>query len=105
MGVEHSGQRMRAGLREHAMSHKHERVLSAILQDPVSGNIHWRDVESLLQHLGASIEPGHGARLRFQLNGVEGTLHRPHHSGVCSKHDIRHLREYLRAAGIGAASV
>ncbi len=90
---------------EHGMSHKHERVLSAILQDPVSGNIHWRDVESLLQHLGASIEPGHGARLRFQLNGVEGTLHRPHHSGVCSKHDIRHLREYLRAAGIGTASV
>lgn len=87
------------------MSHKHQRVLAAILQEPVSANIHWRDVESLLEHLGATIEPGHGARLRFVLKGVEGTLHRPHHSGVCSKHDIRHLREYLQAAGIGPASL
>ncbi len=87
------------------MSQKHKRVLESILQEPVSGNIHWREVESLLQHLGASIEPGHGARLRVVLNGVEGTLHRPHHSGVCSKHDIRHLREYLAAAGVSAASM
>ncbi|UCE90216.1 MAG: type II toxin-antitoxin system HicA family toxin [Pseudomonadota bacterium] len=87
------------------MSKKHKRVLAAILQEPVSGNIHWRDVESLLQHLGASIEPGHGARMRVLLNGVEGTLHRPHHSGVCGKHDIRHLREYLTAAGVSMASL
>ena len=82
------------------MSHKHERILNAILQEPVSGNLHWREVESLLHHLGASIEPGHGARLKVELNGCEGTLHRPHHSGVCSKHDIRHLRDYLLAAGV-----
>ena len=87
------------------MSKKHRRVLAAILQEPVSGNIHWRDVESLLQHLGASIEPGHGARMRVMLNGVEGTLHRPHHSGVCGKHDIRHLREYFAAAGVSESSL
>jgi hypothetical protein len=86
------------------LSHKHERVLSAIMQEPVSANIHWREVESLLQHLGAQIEPGHGARMRVILNGVEGTLHRPHHSGVCGKHDIRHLREYLASAGITLSS-
>jgi hypothetical protein len=82
------------------MSHSHERLLQAILQEPLSGNIHWRDVESLLHHLGAVIEPGHGARLKIELNGVLGTLHRPHHSGVCSKQDIRHLRDYLIAAGL-----
>jgi hypothetical protein len=86
------------------MGQKYERILNAILQEPVSGNIHWREVESLLNHLGATIEPGHGARLKVELNGCEGTLHRPHHSGVCSKHDIRHLREYLVAAGFGGAS-
>ena len=86
------------------MSQKHERILLAILQGPVSGNIHWREVESLLHHLGATIEPGHGARLKVELNNVEGTLHRPHHSGVCSKHDIRHLADFLTAAGISLAS-
>lgn len=82
------------------MSQKHQRVLGAIMQEPISGNIHWREVESLLHHLGAQIEPGHGARMRVLLNGVEGTLHRPHHSGVCGKHDIRHLREFLASAGV-----
>ena len=82
------------------MSHKHERILQAILQEPVSGNIHWREVESLLRHLGAKVDSGHGARMRVELNGFEGTLHRPHHSGVCSKHDIRHLRDYLLSAGV-----
>lgn len=86
------------------MGQKYERILNAILQEPVSGNLHWREVESLLHHLGATIEPGHGARLKVELNGCEGTLHRPHHSGVCSKHDIRHLREYLLTAGVGESS-
>ena len=84
------------------MSQSHERLLQTILQEPLGGNIHWREVESLLRHLGAVIEPGHGARMRVELNAVIGTLHRPHHSGVCSKQDIRHLRDYLNAAGVTA---
>lgn len=83
------------------MSHKHKRILDAILKEPVTGNIHWRDVESLLHHLDIRIETGHGARLRVSLNGVEASLCRPHHSGVCSKHEIRHLQKFLVTAGVG----
>jgi len=82
------------------MSHKYHRVLGAILDGPVSGNIHWREILSLLKHLNAQIEPGHGARMRVRLNGIEGTLRHPHHSGVCDKNDLRHLREFLLTAGI-----
>ena len=85
------------------MGHKHQATLAALFHEPVSGNIHWRDVESLLNHLGAELQPGHGARLRAVLNGTEGTLHRPHHSSVLSKQDVRHLREFLAAAGVSAA--
>ena len=46
------------------MSHKHEQLLRTIFHDPISGNIHWREIESLLQHLGAEIEPLSGARAR-----------------------------------------
>ncbi len=87
------------------MSHKHQRLLGSILQEPVSGNIHWREVESLLHHLGANLEPAHGARMRVVINGIEGMLCRPHHSGVCSKQDIRHLKNYLVSAGINMNSV
>jgi len=82
------------------MSHNHNRLLQTILEEPLGANIHWRDVESLLRHLGAAIAPGHGARMKIELNGVIGPLPRPHHSGVCSKQDIRHLRDYLAAASV-----
>ncbi|WFP51941.1 type II toxin-antitoxin system HicA family toxin [Methylomonas sp. EFPC3] len=84
------------------MSH-HLNLLRAIFQDPVSGNLHWRDIESLLRHLGASVQPSHGARFHVVLNNVEGFLHHPHHSGVCSKQEIKHIREYLSHAGISVA--
>src|ERR1051326_875870 len=80
------------------MSRKHENLLRAIFQDPVSGNIQWREVESLLHHLGATTEPLAKARLRVKLNGVEGTLHRPHHGDALGRQDILHIREYLAHA-------
>jgi len=33
------------------MSHKHAHLLETVFHDPISGNIHWREVESLLKHL------------------------------------------------------
>jgi len=80
------------------VSHKHEHLLRAIFHDPISANIHWREIESLLGHLNASIEPLSGARIRVVLNGVEGILHRPHHGNTLDKSAVRHLREYLSHA-------
>jgi len=86
------------------MSHKHKRLLRSIYAEPVSGNVHWRDVESLLHHLGAEVDYTHGARVRVLLNNIEGQLHRPHHSGSCGKHEVRHLREFLARAGVTLAA-
>ena len=82
------------------MSHKHEQLVRTVFHDPISGNIHWREVESLLKHLGAEIEPLSGARMRVRLNGVEGVIHRPHHSNVLDRQGVRHLREYLARARV-----
>ena len=82
------------------MSHKHAHLLRAIFQDPVSGNIHWREVESLLNHLGATVEAAHGARFRILLNRQEFFLHHPHHSNVCDRQGIKQLREFLAHAGV-----
>lgn len=80
------------------MSHKHENLLRAIFHDPISGNIHWREIESLLNHLGAQIESLSGARMRVKLNGHEGILHRPHRGGTLGRHEIQALREYFSRA-------
>jgi len=82
------------------VSHKHEQLVRSIFREPPSGNIHWREVESLLHHLGATVVPLSGARLRVKLNGIEGILHRPHHSNVLSVSALMHLREFLARAGV-----
>lgn len=82
------------------MSNKHLNLLRLIFHDPVSANIHWREVESLLHHLDVSVEPSHGARFKLVLNGVEGFFHHPHHGNVCSPQSIKQLREYLTHAGV-----
>jgi hypothetical protein len=82
------------------MSHKHAQLLRTIFHDPISANIHWREVESLLTHLGATVEPAHGARFHVKLNRAEAYLHHPHHSSVCDRTAIKYLREFLAHAGI-----
>ena len=82
------------------MSNKHAHLLRSIFQDPPSANTHWREIESLLHHLGAEVEPAHGARFKITLNKVEAFLHHPHNSNTCSKQDIKALREVLSHAGV-----
>jgi hypothetical protein len=82
------------------MSHKHEQLIRAIFREPFSANIHWREVESLLNHLGATVEQLSGARVRVRLHGVEDILHRPHHSNVLDRQGVRHVRAYLAHARV-----
>ena len=81
------------------MSHKHRALLSTIFHDPVSSNIHWREVESLLNHLGATIKTSHGARATVILNRHEFSLHHPHHGNEFSRDAIKDLRQFLANAG------
>ena len=82
------------------MSHKHEQLVRAIFHDPPSGNIHWREVESLLKHFEAEIENLPGARIRVKINRMESILHRPHHGNDLDRASIKHLREFLARAGV-----
>ncbi|MCB4360558.1 type II toxin-antitoxin system HicA family toxin [Quatrionicoccus australiensis] len=85
------------------MSHKHAHLMRSIFQDPPSANIHWREIESLLNHLGAEVEPAHG-RCKVTLNKVETFLHPPHGGSTCSRTDIKAVREMLLHAGITLAA-
>ncbi len=86
------------------MSHKHAHLMRSIFQDPLPANIHWREIESLLNHLGADVESTHGGRFKVTLNKVEAFLHHPHNGSTCNKMDIKAIREFLAHAGITLAS-
>ena len=82
------------------MSRHHANLIRSIFHDPPSGNLHWRDIESLLRHVGAALEPLSGARIRVTLNRMEEVVHRPHHSNVLDSKSILHLRAFLARAGV-----
>lgn len=59
------------------MNKKHQRTLEAIFKQPVQSNVVWKNIESLMRHLNTEITD-EGSRVRFALNGVRATFHRPH---------------------------
>jgi hypothetical protein len=82
------------------MSRHHANLIRSIFHDPPSGNVHWREIESLLKHVGASLESLSGARIRVTLNRMEDIVHRPHHSNVLDAKSLLHLRAFLARAGV-----
>ena len=83
------------------MSRHHVQLLRTIFQDPPGRNVHWRDIESLLRHVGAALEPLSGARYRASLNRMEEVIHRPHHSNnTMDAQGLLGLRAFLARAGV-----
>lgn len=82
------------------MSRHHTQMLRTIFQDPPSGNIHWREIESLLKHVGASIEPASKGRIHIKLGRADSMLHRPHHGNTLDSRALLHLREILARGGV-----
>ena len=82
------------------MSNKHLHLLQAIYHEPPSSNIHWREIESLFSHLGATVESAHGARFHVMLNRVVVFLLQPHNNSTCPKQEVKQIREFLARAGV-----
>jgi hypothetical protein len=82
------------------MSSHHARLIRTIFTDPPNHNVHWREIESLLKHVGANLEPLSGARVRVTLNRMEDIVHRPHHANTMNTQSILHLRAFLARAGV-----
>ena len=82
------------------MSKKHQKVLSAIFSDHPSSNIHWKEIESLLIHLGAEFREGSGASLVVIISGIEFSMHRSHHNSTMSKKSLYQLRKFLESVNV-----
>jgi len=50
--------------------------------------------------LGAQLIEGNGSRVRFELNGVIATFHRPHPQKEAKPYQVRDAREFLNQVGI-----
>ena len=77
-----------------------DKTLASVFADPVRANIRWDDIEAMLVGLGATRSGGGGSRVRFVLNGLPATFHRPHPQSEANKPLVRSVREFLLNAGI-----
>jgi hypothetical protein len=79
------------------LSGHHRATISQILQHPVSHNIEWRAVVSLLQAV-AQVEETHNGRLLVTLGDETETFEPPKHKGIDSQ-QVVDLRRMLKGAG------
>lgn len=82
------------------MNSKHRKTLEAVFTDPVRASVEWQAIESLLIAVGCKLIEGRGSRVRFELNGVVITFHRPHPEKEAKRYQVRDAREFLARIGM-----
>ncbi|MEA3033338.1 MAG: hypothetical protein QOH86_1354 [Sphingomonadales bacterium] len=60
------------------MNARQKRTLAEVFADPVSGTVKWAAIESLLKAIGCRVVEGKGSRVKFEMNGIIASFHRPH---------------------------
>jgi predicted RNA binding protein YcfA (HicA-like mRNA interferase family) len=82
------------------MNNKNKETLKAIFTEPIPAGIRWREIENLIENIGGEIKQSKGSRVRFKLNNIKATFHRPHPEPDTNKLTIKNVREFLENAGI-----
>lgn len=82
------------------MKRMHQKTLASVFLTPPPASLEWRRIESMFAALGAQVIEGKGSRVRFELNGVIATFHRPHPQKECHHYQVRDARVFLEEAGI-----
>ena len=82
------------------MNKSHRKTLDAIFSQPVPTTLEWRRIESLFVVLGAQTIEGSGSRVRFVMNGIIATFHRPHPAKEAKPYQVRDARTFLENAGV-----
>ena len=79
------------------LSNHHRDTLQEIFRHPVSHNIEWRDVLSLLEAAG-TVKRSHDGKFLVTLGSETETLARPRHKDI-DEQEVVDLRRMLRNAG------
>ncbi len=80
------------------MNHRHRKVLHQLFAHPISANIDFNDVQSVLRELGAELEDRAGARVAVTLKGHTVLFHHANHS--VPKEEVQQIRRFLVDCGV-----
>jgi len=82
------------------MKSTHRKTLGLIFGKHVPTSLKWQQIEVLFLALGAQAIEGRGSRVRFELNGIVVTFHRPHPYKEAKPYQVRDARKFLEQAGV-----
>lgn len=82
------------------MNSKHRKTLEILFSHSKQLSLEWARIESLFLALGAEAIEGRGSRVRFVMNGVVATFHRPHPAKEAKPYQVRDARDFFKGAGI-----
>ncbi len=82
------------------MNTKQRKTLESIFSNPVTANLEFKRIESLFLALGAKTVEGKGSRVRFILNDVVVSFHRPHPHKEAKPYQVRDARDFLQQTGV-----
>ena len=77
------------------MNSKHRKTLKTVFSDPISGNLPWGDIESLLVAIGCNVVEGSGSSVTFEKDGRRAYFHRPHPQREALIYRVKAVREFL----------
>jgi hypothetical protein len=76
----------------------HRRTFDAIFQHPISRNLTWREVRSMLDAMSDVLQHEHGQTLKLSRNGRTVVLHPPLQKNVSDVQELMHLRRFLEGS-------
>ena len=82
------------------MNSKQLKTLEAIFSNPIPSSLEFKRLESLFLALGAKVVEGRDSRVRFVLNDVVVSFHRPHPHKEAKPYQVRDARSFLQQAGV-----
>ena len=82
------------------MNTTNRKTLAAIFSSPTPATLEWRRIEALFVALGAQTIEGAGSRVRFELNGVVASFHRPHPQKEAKPYQVKDAKLFLQQAGL-----
>ena len=78
----------------------HRRTFDAIFQHPISRNLTWREVRSMLDSMSDVVQDEHGQTLKLSRNGRTVTLHPPLQKNVSDMQELMGLRRFLEGSNL-----
>jgi hypothetical protein len=83
-----------------SLSARHQKTLQQIFSLPTSATLEWRKIEALFVALGAKVSEGNGSRVRFEINQVVASFHRPHPEKEAKVYQVKDAMAFLIAVGV-----